>query len=437
MVDKGRQNKVGHMPRPNLLYTRKKFMKRVLFVTTISGFLPQFEKNDVKLLKQMGCQIHYASNFTNPIYAFDKTELEKNGVALHQIDIEKSPAKINKNIKAIKQLIKIIDENDIDIVHCHNPMGGVAARIAARAGKRKPKVIYTAHGFHFYKGAPIMNWLLFYTAERFLARYTDIIVTINREDYIRAKKFRLKKNGEVYLIHSVGVDKEKFAPRPELRETKRAELGIPADAFHIVTAAELNENKNQKAVIEAVAALTNKAKTDANAYNTNYAGNADYVSNTNCIDKTNKTHNIYYTICGKGPNEDKLRELIKAYGLENNVSLLGYRTDMDEILQTADVFAFPSIREGLGVAAIEALMCNVPLIAADNRGTREYASDGNNGIVCRYDAVDEFEEAIELLYGNTAYRKRMADRCRESVKKFTIEEVEKTMTKVYTRALGE
>ena len=96
------------MPRPNLLYTRKKFMKRVLFVTTISGFLPQFEKNDVKLLKQMGCQIHYASNFTNPIYAFDKTELEKNEVALHQIDIEKSPAKINKNIKAIKQLIKII-----------------------------------------------------------------------------------------------------------------------------------------------------------------------------------------------------------------------------------------------------------------------------------------------------------------------------------------
>lgn len=408
------QNKVGHMPRPNLLYTRKKFMKRVLFVTTISGFLPQFEKNDVKLLKQMGCQIHYASNFTNPIYAFDKTELEKNRVALHQIDIEKSPAKINKNIKAIKQLIKIIDENDIDIVHCHNPMGGVAARIAARAGKRKPKVIYTAHGFHFYKGAPIMNWLFFYTAERFLARYTDIIVTINREDYIRAKKFRLKKNGEVYLIHSVGVDKEKFAPRPELRETKRAELGIPADAFHIVTAAELNENKNQKLVIEAVAALKNKSKIDAD-----------------------KAYNIYYTICGKGPNEDKLRELIKAYGLENNVSLLGYRTDMDEILQTADVFAFPSIREGLGVAAIEALMCNVPLIAADNRGTREYVSDGNNGIVCRYDAVDEFEEAIELLYGNTAYRKRMADRCRESVKKFTIEEVEKTMTKVYTRALGE
>lgn len=397
---------MGQLPRPNLLYTRKKFMKRVLFVTTISGFLPQFEKNDVKLLKQRGCQIHYASNFTNPIYTFDETELEKEKVTLHQIDIEKSPAKITKNTKAIKQLIKVIDENEIDIVHCHNPMGGVAARIAAKMSKRHPKVIYTAHGFHFYKGASIVNWLLFYTAERFLARYTDIIVTINREDYIRAQKFRLKKNGEVYLIHSVGVDKEKFAPRPEMRETKRAELGIPADAFHIVTAAELNENKNQKVVIEAVAALVNK-------------------------------YDIYYTICGKGPNEDKLRELIKSKGLEDRVRLLGYRTDMNEILQTADVFAFPSIREGLGVAAIEALMCDVPLIAADNRGTREYASDGSNGIVCRHDSPEEFEEAIELLYENEAYRKRMADRCRASVRKFTIEEVEKTMIKVYARALGE
>ena len=411
------QSKVGRMPCPNLFYTRKTFMKKVLFVTTISGFLPQFEKNDVKLLKQMECQIHYASNFTNPIYTFDETELKKNEVALHQIDIEKSPAKINKNIKAIKQLIKIIDENEIDIVHCHNPMGGVAARIAAKTSKRKPKVIYTAHGFHFYKGAPIMNWMFYYTAERFLARYTDIIVTINREDYFRAKKFKLKKNGEVYLIHSVGVDKEKFAPRPELRETKRAELGIPADAFHIVTAAELNENKNQKVVIEAVAALVNKYETSAG--------------------ESNKACSIYYTICGDGPSEDKLRELIKSKGLEDQIRLLGFRTDMYEILQTADVFAFPSIREGLGLAAIEALMCGVPLIAADNRGTREYAADGNNGIVCRYDAVDEFEEAIELLYENAAYRKRMADCCRESVKKFTIEEVEKTMTKVYARALGE
>lgn len=172
-----------------------------------------------------------------------------------------------------------------------------------------------------------------------------------------------------------------------------------------MTAAELNENKNQKVVIEALARLNDD--------------------------------NIYYSICGKGPNEDNLRALIKSKGLEERVRLLGYRTDMDEILQTADVFAFPSIREGLGVAAVEALMCNIPVIAADNRGTREYVSDGSNGIVCSYDDAEEFKDAIELLYKDSAYRERMADRCRASVSQFTVEEVEKTMIQVYSKALGE
>lgn len=389
----------------NSVITRKTFMKRVLFVTTISGFLPQFEKNDVKILQEKGCKIHYASNFQNPIYTFDEAELKKNEVTLHQIDIQKSPAKIRKNIKAIKQLIKVIDENAIDIVHCHNPMGGVAARIAAGISSRKPCVVYTAHGFHFYKGASIINWLLFYTAERTLAHLTDIIVTINREDYKRAQKFKLKKNGHVFLIHSVGVDKNKFTPKEEIKKKKRAELGIPENAFHIVTAAELNENKNQKVVIEAISKI---AKED-----------------------------IYYSICGKGPNQENLNSLIQSYGLDKRVKLLGYRTDMDEILQTADVFAFPSIREGLGVAAVEALMCNVPLIAADNRGTKEYVQDGTNGIVCSYDDSDEFREAIELLYKDADYRKLLAGRCRESVKKFTVEEVEKTMMQVYETAIGE
>ena len=157
-------------------------MRKVLFVTTISGFLPQFEKNDVKLLGEMGCQVHYASNFRNPVYAFDEKELKSQGIFLHHIDIAKSPVKIRENIAAIRQLRTVIEENDIDIIHCHNPMGGVAGRAAAGTGRRRPYVIYTAHGFHFYKGAPLLNWLLFYPAERFLARFTNQLVTINKED---------------------------------------------------------------------------------------------------------------------------------------------------------------------------------------------------------------------------------------------------------------
>ena len=378
-------------------------MKRILIVTTISGFLPQFEKNDVKLLKAMGCEIHYASNFKNPIYTFDKKELIEDGIILHQIDIEKSPVK-PKNFQAIKQVKNIIDENKIDIVHCHNPMGGVCARVAARFSARKPYVIYTAHGFHFYKGAPIKNWLLYYTAERFLARWTNQIITINREDYIRATTFCLRESGLVDQIHSVGVDENRFNTVGADKALLRAKLDIPEDAFVMVTAAELNDNKNQKVVIEALSQLKNESKVSLD--------------------------NIYYLICGKGPNRESLEQLVLERGLQNQVRFLGFRTDMPDILAISDVFIFPSHREGLGIAAVEALLCGVPLIVADNRGTREYAIDKVNSIVCNADSPKEFAAAIETLMVDENYRNRLASRCRQSAKIFTVREVEKTMEKV-------
>lgn len=382
-----------------------KMKKKVLFVTTISGFLPQFEKNDVSILKEMGFEIHYASNFKNPVYAFNEKALKEQGILLHHIDIAKNPAKALVNLHTVRQLKKIIQEHKIDLVHCHNPMGGVTARIAAACSDKKPYIIYTAHGFHFYKGASVVNWLLFYAAERFLARYTDRIITINQEDYMRAGQFRLKKGGSVHQIHSVGVDDRRFAPHKEIAGEKRREIGIPQEAFHIVTAAELNKNKNQKVIIEALAQLQNQ--------------------------------NIHYSICGRGANEASLKQLVSHKQLSERVHFLGYRTDMEEILQTADCFAFPSHREGLGVAAIEALLCGVPLIAADNRGTREYAREGVNGIVCDAKNADGFAAAINRLYSDRTERNKMAEQCRVTAEKFTIREVEQTMRRIYRDAASD
>ena len=380
-------------------------MKKVLFVTTISGFLPQFEYNDVKILQEMDCEVHYASNFDHPVYTCDREKLIKDGIILHQIDVEKSPKKIRANFRAIRQLRRIVDDEKIDIIHCHNPMGGVSARLAGAFSRRHPYVIYTAHGFHFYKGAPLLNWLLYYTAERFCARMTDQIVTINREDLERAKHFPLRRRDAVSQIHSVGVDRVRFDERPEIKEEKRRKLKIPQDAFHIVTAAELNDNKNHRVVIEAI--------------------------------KNIRDQNIYYSICGKGPLEQDLKDLIWRENLDRNIRLLGYRTDMDEILQTADCFAFPSKREGLGVAAVEALLCGVPLIVADNRGTKEYARTNYNSVVCRANSPEDFEEAIRFLKNNPGEREQLAKRCRVSAMGFTREEVEKVMRRVYMRALEE
>lgn len=376
-------------------------MKKILIITTISGFLPQFEQNDVNILKENGYEVHYASNFKNPIYYCDKEALRKQGIVLHQIDIAKSPLNIRRNLKAFWQIRSVMKKEKIDAVHCHNPMGGVVGRLATIGLKHRPYVIYTAHGFHFYKGAPLQNWILYYTAERFLARFTDQIITINTEDCKRAKKFHLHKGGSVDMIHGVGVNAERYVYKQELREQMRQELNIPGDAFHIVTAAELNDNKNQTVVIEAIAEIGRK--------------------------------DIYYSICGKGPKEQELRDLIKERGLEGQIRLLGYRTDMENVLSSADCFAFPSIREGLGIAAVEALMCQVPLITADNRGTREYLVEDVNGIMCHRNSVDSYRKAIMRLLEHKNTRKRYRMACRESAMKFAITEVDKDMRKIYDR----
>ena len=355
------------------------------------------------LAQQLGCKVSYASNFDNPVYVFDKDDLIKQGIELHQIGVRKSPISVKSNLHAIKELKKLIDEGNIDIIHCHNPMGAVTARVAARFSKKRPYVIYTAHGFHFYKGAPLKNWLLYYTAEKFLARWTDHIITINSEDYTRALRFHIRQKAGVTKIGGVGVDCDKFKPMPEIRDTKRSEIGVPADAFHIVTAAEINDNKNQKVIIDAIASIPDK--------------------------------DIYYTVCGKGPNEGYLNDLIRKYGLEDRVRLIGYRTDMEEILQTADVFAFPSKREGFGVAAVEALLCGVPLIASDTRGTGEYARDGVNALICRSGKSDEYAAAIIRLKSNPDLLKRFSDVCRSSALDFSHGEVSKIMKPVYEKAI--
>lgn len=378
-------------------------MKKVLYVTTVGGFLPQFEKNDVRIMQEMGYEVHYASNFRNPVYPVDENQLRGQGIRLHQIDVSKSPFCLRRNARAVRQLKRIIDGEGIGVVHCHNPMGGVAGRVAARFSKASPYVVYTAHGLHFYRGAPLLNWLLFYPAEKFLARWTDAVVTINREDYLRVKRrFRLKPGGIVRQIPGVGVDLGRFCRRPGTAADKRKELGIPEEAFHVVTAAELNGNKNQKVVIEAIAGL----------------GKGD----------------VYYSLCGRGPSGERLRKLASECRLGDRVRLLGYRTDMEEILQTADAFAFPSIREGLGIAAVEALACGVPLVVSDNRGTREYAEDGVNSLVCVARDAESFRRALGRLYGDRKYRERLAAGCRRTAERFSGEETTEAMRAVYAEA---
>ena len=371
-----------------------------MVLTTIGGFLQQFEMNDVTALQELGFEVHYVSNFKNPIYDMDLEKLQKKGIKLHHIEIQKSPLRLIRNIKALKQLLKVVAQEGIHIFHLHNPMGGVLGRVSALFYKDKARyIIYTAHGFHFYKGAPFCNWLLYYPIERLLAGKTNCLITINKEDYEQAKGFKLKQPGTVVRIPGVGVDIKRFAPAAGMREKMRHELQVEEDIFYILSVGELNHNKNHEVILRAIAKLRNPR--------------------------------IHYGICGIGYRSEYLEELAVKLGIGQQFTLFGYKKNIPDMLQIADCFAFPSIREGLGIAAIEAMAAGIPLITSDCRGTREYMQEGVNGYVCRSGSVEEYAQAILRIKESSEKREEMSAACREKAKEFNLSRTSRIMQQLY------
>ena len=362
-------------------------MRKALIVATIGGFLPVSEINNARLLQELGYEVHYAANMHNRIYEFDEQKLIGEGFILHHVDFSKNPFNFVRLAQSIQKVKEIIKEQQIEVVHCHTPVGGVVGRLAPFFMKRnRPKVIYTAHGFHFYKGAPLLNWLLYYPVEYLLSKITDCIVTINHEDYECAQKMCANK---VTYIPGVGIDLERFCPGEKHEK----------NGFSIISIGELNKNKNHETIIKAIAKLQDK--------------------------------DIIYEIYGNGPGRDDLQKMINEYHLEKQIFLKGFEIDIENKLVDADCCIFPSIREGLGLAALEALACGIPLITSDNRGTREYMQHNINGIVCDPLDIDAFASAIVQIKENRARAEQMAEVGLETVQAFSVEQSTKIMRALY------
>lgn len=376
-------------------------MKKALLVTHVSGFVPQFEMGNVKILQEMGYEVHYASNYHNPSYGDDNHRLDGTGIIRHQVDFERSPYSL-KNLTAYRQLKKLMEEERFDLVHCHTPMGGALARLAARKTKTGP-VIYTAHGFHFFKGAPLINWLVYYPVERWLSRFTDVQVTINHEDYMRAKnQFKARRT---VRIHGVGID---LAPSGKSWEEKRWELGIQPDEILLLTAGELNRNKNQRMVLEAMGKLKGMTETK-----------------------------LVYAACGKGDCLESLEKRARELGIEANVRFLGYREDFREILKAADIFLMPSYREGLPTVVMEAMSAGLPVIGTDIRGNRDLIQPGKTGYLVGVDDAGQMAQAIKRLAEDENLRREMGAGGQTAILPFGREQVAKEMKKIYCSLEGQ
>ena len=370
---------------------------KLLYVTSLSGIrINGFMRSAIVAAKNLGIDFTMACNMDEADKDLYAEDCQKYGIKVIHIDFDRNPIAA-KNWLAKKQLLELMNKEHFDVVHCNTPIGGVLGRVCAHKAKI-PLVIYQAHGFHFWKGAPVKNWLFYYTIERYLATYTDILVTINKEDYNRAQKFHLKDDGIVKYIHGVGVNTEKFRSSDFDVDRIRAGLEIPMDSKVFITVGELIERKNQKTVIEA-------------------------------FDKAHIDGSILL-ICGNGVLMDELTEFVKSKGLSSRVRLLGYRQDVSDILRASDIFVFPSLQEGLPVALMEAMACGLPCIASSIRGNVDLLGE-------KYDYLFEPKDCIKLADMMVQILDRaeiVGAYCKESIKEFDFEHVKKEYECLYSEA---
>ncbi|MEC3607709.1 glycosyltransferase family 4 protein [Bacillus glycinifermentans] len=366
--------------------------RTVLFCATVDYHFKAFHLPYFKWFKEQGWTVHAAAKGSMKLPFADRQ---------FDIGIERSPFRTG-NLAAYRELSRIIDEHEYSIIHCHTPMGGVLARLAARKQRKQgTAVMYTAHGFHFCQGAPLKNWLLYYPIEKGLSFLTDCLITINQEDYQLAKGLSSRMRTE--KIHGIGVDTGRFHPVDEEEKRRlRTKHRLNEDDFVLIYPAELNMNKNQALLIETAAYLKER------------------------IPK------VRLVFAGKGLMEAEYRRLAERKGAADHVTFAGFQKDIHEWIKLADVSVASSIREGLGMNLLEGMAAGKPAVATDNRGHREVIKDGANGFLISQGDARTFSDRLFQLYHSPELRERMGEEGRKTAAAYSQQHTVKEMADIYS-----
>lgn len=366
-------------------------------MASVASMIDQFNRHNIQLLRNLGYKVIVATNFEEPgNISLAKSrqlikELEKEGVDCVNIPFARFPFS-KDNLKAYNVLKNILDDTQVTLVHAHSPVGGVISRLLTMR-RRKIRLIYTAHGFHFFKGASIKNWFTFYPIEKFFSYFTDDLITINSEDFQLAKKsFHAKR---LHYVNGVGIDLKKFDA-----DKKKVNLNKKQTKLKLISIGELNKNKNHRLVIEAI--HQSKFK--------------------DCFS---------YNICGEGTLKEELTQLIKQYGLENQVRLLGYRDDVHRLLAESDIFVFPSFREGLPVSVMEAMATGLPVLASDIRGNHDLVVHEKGGFLFESGNVEDLVHYLEECFLHQENMIAFGDYNLQKIQEYSSDYVDSQMREIY------
>ena len=369
---------------------------KILYTATVLSHICQFHLPHMKALREQGWEVHVAARDNLAV---------KNGLQLKycdkfiEIPFARSPRSPD-NIKAYRALKKLLEQEHYDVILCNTPMGGIVTRLAAKKTRKQgTKVIYMAHGFHFFKGSSKASWLVFYPIEKYMARYCDMLITINKEDYALAQE-RFGKRTKIAHIHGIGVDEERYHPATaEEQLAMRQAEGLTPEDFVILCTGELNENKNQKTLISAATLLKDKIP------------------------------HLKVLLAGNGPKEQELRDQIGPLGLRDTVKLLGYRTDLEHVTPAVDLVVSCSHREGMPLNIIEAMLCTKPVVASHNRGHDELVTE-QTGILVPPEDVAGFAKAIQKLADSGEGRTELGENGLAAAKPYAVSSVSRELSNI-------
>lgn len=372
-----------------------------LLIASVASMIDLFNRDNIMILKNLGLKVGVAANFRSGSITSQqrvdefKEELTKNEVDVVDIPCPRSILHIISIIQSYRIVKKLVEQNKYKIVHCHSPIGGVIARLACKRVRKKGTVVlYTAHGFHFFKGAPLLNWIIFFPIEYLCSKITDVIITINNEDYQRVGKWKTCK---VKLVNGIGVHTREFQNDIVDRKSYRNVFGFKDHDFVFMSTGQLSKRKNHEVIIRAIAKINNPQ--------------------------------VKYLIVGFGELEGKLKKLVANLGIQKQVVFAGYRGDVKDLLHTVDAFAFPSLQEGLPVALMEAMSVGLPVICSRIRGNIDLVQHGKGGYLCDCHDINGFADGMKKLIsgaGNNMGKINM-----DTMKKYDVRIVNEQMRSIY------
>lgn len=376
-------------------------MKKMLYIENVASIdALNFYKSAAIAAQNLGLEFHLAYNAQDRNEEKINSLKENYGVHFHQVDFIRAPYN-PKNYKAYKQVCRLINDFSIDYIHCNTPIGGVIGRLAGSKCKVK-KIIYQAHGFHFYKNAPIRNWIIYYPIEKLLAKKTDVLITINKEDYQLAnKKLKLRNNGKIYYVPGVGIDLESYQIKKIKSEKLRQKFNLKLNDFIILVVGRLEKNKNCQTIIKAF--------------------------------KKANLQNSKLIFCGDGEEKDRLIKLSKQLEIQDKILFLGNRKDVNEIYHMVDCFVLASFREGLSRSIMEAMASGLPCIVSNIRGNEDLIVKKKGGYLFECDDVNKLAEHLTELASDIELRKRMSLFNLKIINNFDISRVVKKTETIYKK----